>query len=95
MDRADVRMVQRRGGLRFAPQPLKRQSILFELVGQKFQRDTAGQPRIVGRPNHAHASVTDLFDDAVVRNDLPDHESSLRYSPNEFAPLGKRCGTKW
>jgi hypothetical protein len=30
-----------------------------------------------------------------VRNDLPDHEDSLRYSPNEFAPLEKRCCTKW
>ena len=94
IDRADARMVQRRGGLRFALQPLKRHLITFKLIGQKFQCYTAGQPSVVGRPNHTHASVAELFDDSVVRSGLPNHGSSFQHSPNDFASFGKRFCTR-
>ena len=47
---------------------------------KEFQSDGAMQPSVLGLINHSHAPTAQFFDDAVVRDDLPDHwrESYVR-----------------
>ena len=71
---ADIGMVQRRCGLRFAPKSRQGLGIAGHFVGQKLQRDKAVQARVLGFVDHAHATAAELFDDAVVRDGLADHE---------------------
>ena len=73
VDGADVRMIQRRSGLRFALETRQRLRIFGHFVGKKFQRDEAVQLGVLGFVDDAHTAAAQFFDDAVVRDDLPDH----------------------
>ena len=72
VNRADVRMIQRAGGLGFPLETRKRLGILGEIIGEEFQRDKPMQPRVLGFVDHTHAAAAEFFDDPVVRNRLPD-----------------------
>ena len=73
VDRADVRMIQGRGGAGLALEPFDRARIPRQLFGEEFQRDGTSQPRVFGLVDHAHAALAQLFQDAIVRDGLADH----------------------
>ena len=72
---ADVRMVQRGGGLRFALETGERLRIARDILRQKFQRDEAPQARIFGLVHDTHTAAAEFFDDAVVRYGLAKERS--------------------
>ncbi len=70
---ANVRMIQRRSGLRFALEASKRLRILGHRVRKEFQRHKAVQLRVLGLIDNAHTTAAKFFHDAIVRYGLADH----------------------
>jgi hypothetical protein len=73
VDRANVGMVQRGGSLGFALKAAECLRVFGYIVGQKLQSDKAVELDIFSLVDHTHATATELFDDAVVRDGLADH----------------------
>ena len=73
VERADVRVVQRRGRPGLTLEPFERRRIGRELRRQKFDRDLTAEPRVLGAINDTHPALPDLVEDAVVRDGLADH----------------------
>ena len=71
VDRANVRMIERRSGLRLAAESFERCFVLYYLARQEFQRHLPAQLRVFCAIHHAHSATADFFDDAVMRDDLP------------------------
>src|SRR6266446_7580345 len=72
MDRADVGMIQRRSGLRFALEALERNRIRGQLLRQELEGDKAAQLEVFALVNHPHATTADDLEHAVVRDFLAD-----------------------
>ena len=71
VDGADVRVVQRRGRLRFAREPAQGLGIASTSSSETNLSATGRlQPRIFGFVDDAHAAAAELLDDAVVRERL-------------------------
>jgi hypothetical protein len=77
IDRADVRMVQRRCDARFAQEPLDILRRHAGTVGQELERDMASKPRVLGFIDDAHSARAQLPEDFVVLNLLADHDLGL------------------
>ncbi len=73
VDRADVGMVQRGSGLRFALEAGEGLRVFGNVVGQELQGDEAVQLHVLSLVDHTHAAAAELLDDAVVRDGLADH----------------------
>ena len=73
VNRADVGMVQRRCGFRFAPESFQRLTIVGQLFGQELKSNEAVKPYVLGLIDHSHPAAAQLLDDAVVRDGLPNH----------------------
>src|SRR5271154_5298503 len=67
---ANVRVIQRGGGLGFTLETAKRLWIFGYVVRQELQRHKAAELDIFSLVNHAHAATTELFYDAVVGDGL-------------------------
>jgi len=80
VDRADVRMVQRRSRLRLALETGESLCVFGDFVRQELQGDKAAQLYILSLINHTHAATADFLDDAVVRNGLPDERVGTNHS---------------
>ena len=74
---ADVGMIKRGGRAGFALKALESRSIRTELRRKKLQGDAAAERRILGLENDTHAAAAQLFQNAVVRNGLPDHWAEM------------------
>ena len=72
VNRADVGMVQRRGGKRLAPEPLQRRSVLRQIVGQELQGHMPRQLLVFGVIDHTHAAAAQLGDNSIVGNGCVD-----------------------
>ena len=72
VDRADVRMVQRRGGARLALEALERLRVARQLARQELERDLAAEARVLGAVDDTHAAAAEPVEDAVVGEDLID-----------------------
>ena len=59
MDRPDVRMIEGREQLRFAPEPRETVGVERESCREDLQRDVAIQPAAAGPIHLAHAASTD------------------------------------
>jgi hypothetical protein len=70
---ADIWMVQRRRRLGFALKTGEGLRVASYVFGEKFERDKAMQPRVLGFINDAHPPAAQPLDDAVVRDDLANH----------------------
>ena len=70
VDRADVRMVQRRGRARLAEKTLQGLVVARNLARKKLQRDAAAQSGVFGTVDHTHSSAAQLLDDMVMGYDL-------------------------
>jgi hypothetical protein len=66
VNRANVGMVQRGGGLGFALESREGLRVAGDVLRQKFQRNEALEARVFGLVNDTHTSAAKLFDDAVV-----------------------------
>ena len=71
VNRADIGMIQRRSGLRLAPEAFQRRLVLHHFARQEFQRHLPPQLGILRAINHAHSAAANFLDDAVMRDDLP------------------------
>src|SRR5579864_7052887 len=78
---ADVGVVQRRGGARLPAKALQRLWIARHFVRQKLQRHEAAKISIFRFVDDPHTAAAQLFDDAVVRDDLADHVAKSYVSP--------------
>ena len=90
VNRADVRVVERRGGARFSLEPLQRLPVFCEVLRQKLQRHPSTQFRVFGLVDHTHAATTEFLDDAVVRNSLVDHGAPIGCSESAKVEAAKR-----
>ena len=79
VNRADVWMIQRRGGARFTAESLERLRVAGQIFRKKFQRDEAAQLRVFSFVDNAHATTAQFFHDAVVGNNL----FHVRFSASE------------
>jgi len=73
MDRADIWMVQGGSSAGFAAETFQCLWVLRQFVWQEFQGDEAAKVGVLGLVHHAHTAATELLDDAVVRDGLPNH----------------------
>jgi hypothetical protein len=101
---ADVGMVQRGGGARFALESFQRLRISSEFIGQEFQRDKAAELQILGSVDHTHAATAEPFDDAVMRNCAADEWLGFRHRrahirmrvlPSQRVRRGARVHGSW
>ena len=81
VDRADVRMVQRRRHPGFAQEALRAGPIEAVLGAQELERDRAMQLDVLGLEDDAHAAGAERFEDAVVRDDLANHRENRSLEP--------------
>jgi hypothetical protein len=70
VNRADIRMVERGGGARFALKPLQCLGITGQFWGQEFQRDAASQLAVFSPEDHPHAATAEFFENAVMGDGL-------------------------
>jgi hypothetical protein len=77
--RADVWVVQRRGGLRFAHESSAKLKILNRPKRQELERDRPVELGVLGLVDDAHAALAELVEDAVVRDRMTCHPPSLPY----------------
>ena len=75
---ADVGVIQRGSGTRFAAEALQRLRVLVEFFREKFERHTAAKLEIFGGVDHTHAAAPELFQNAVMRESLADHYKECR-----------------
>ena len=78
VDRADVGVVERGGGLRLAPEALERDRVVEVLRGQELQRDQPVEARVLRLVHDSHAAAAELLEDAVVGDRLADHGQRTR-----------------
>ena len=81
VNRADVRMIQRRRRLRLPLKSRQRLRIRRHVIRQKFQRHKAVQPRIFRLVHHAHTAATKLFNNQVVGNGLARQRLRIGHGP--------------
>ncbi len=72
VERADVRMIQRRRGPRLRFEATPGEGVAGEMRRQHLERDRTAQPHVLGAVDHTHAAFADLADDAVVGQLLAD-----------------------
>src|SRR5262249_39178898 len=65
-------MVQRGCSLRLALEARQSLRVAGYCLRQKLQRNEAMQPGVLCFVDHTHAATAELFDDPVMRNDLPE-----------------------
>ena len=66
-------MIQRRRGLGLSLKTGECLRILGHLIGQELEYVEATKPGVLGFVHLTHASATNLFQDAVMRDGLPAH----------------------
>ena len=93
VDRADVWMVERRGGPGFTLKAAQGLGITRQIVGDELERHGTVQPRIFGFVDHAHPAAAELLDDAVVRERLTNQRVAAGLTAVVAALSGERaCG---
>lgn len=93
VDGADARMIERRSGIGFTLQALEGHFITLQIFRQKFERDPSRQVRVFGSSHHSHATVAQLFNDAIMRNNLANHGKSGETQSQTFqSHVGQMLG---
>jgi hypothetical protein len=73
VNRADIRMAERRSRLRLPPESFERLRVVRQIFGKELQGDGAIEPRIFGLVNDTHPTATEFFKNAIVRDGLANH----------------------
>src|SRR5579863_8342582 len=76
VNRADIGMIQRRGGLRLALETSQGLRIASYFFGQKLQGDETAQPCVFRFVDDTHAATAKFLYDAIVRDGLADHSET-------------------
>jgi hypothetical protein len=66
-------MIQGGCGLRFALKAGEGLRVAGNVIGQELEGYEAMEASVFRLVDHTHAAAAQLLDDAVVRDDLPDH----------------------
>src|SRR5215469_3684678 len=77
VNRADVRMVQCGSRLCLALEAGKSLCVLGYVVRQKLEGNEAMQLQVLSLVDHTHPAATQLLDDAVMGDRLPDHWAEI------------------
>ena len=83
VERADVGVVQGRGGAGLALEAFRGQRVGGGRLGQELHRDVAAEAEVLAPVHHTHAASAQPIDDAVVRNDGTDHLEPNRAVPGK------------
>ena len=75
VDRADVRVIERRRDARLAPEPLERFRVRGEIRGQELHGNLAAEANILGTVHHAHSAGAEPLENLVVTDDGANHSS--------------------
>jgi hypothetical protein len=73
VNRADVGMVQRRGGARLAAKAFQRVLVFLQVFGQELEGNVAAEGEVLALVNHTHASAAQLAQHAVMGNGFAYH----------------------
>jgi hypothetical protein len=73
VNRADIRMIQRRGSLRLAAKAFERDRVLGRFRREKLESDQTLQARVFRLIDDTHPAASERFEDAVVRDGLANH----------------------
>jgi len=94
IDRADVRVIEGRGGTRLALEPLQGGGVLLEILGQELERHPASEPRVLGLVHDAHPTAAELTSHTVVGDAVSDQGSHhpKHFSSQATAPKRQGCG---
>src|SRR5436190_1747933 len=77
VDRANLRMIERRGRTRLDSKSFERLRILGTLLRQELHRNRTAEADILRFIDNTHASGAEMFKDFVVRNGLADHRALM------------------
>src|SRR4029077_15659402 len=77
VDRADVLMIERRGGASLPLEAFQRRGIGAEISWKKLKRYVAAERFVFSLIDDAHATRTQFSDDAIVRDGLADHSAEM------------------
>ena len=67
---ADIGMVQRRSGLRFALESSERAGVVADIFGKEFQCDVAAEAIVFGFVDDTHPAASKALQNAIVRESL-------------------------
>src|SRR5262249_46312996 len=77
INRANVRMIQRRGRFCLALKPLESDTVELELLRQKLQGHRSRQFRIFGLIDDTHTTAAQLLEDSVMGNDCSGFQDAV------------------
>ena len=77
VDGADVGMIKSRRRTRLTPETFQCLWVLCDIVGQELERDETTEVGVLSFVYDTHPTTTQLLDDAVVRDGLPDHWTEM------------------
>ena len=77
VNRADVRMVECRGGAGFPSEAFQHEGVSGNVIRQELERHKASQFGVLGLVDHAHPPIAELLDDPVACNGLADHGARI------------------
>ena len=80
VNRADIRMVQRRRRSRLTPESLERLRIRRQFIRKEFQRHMPAKIRILSLVHHTHPAAAKLLDHAVMRDGTANRRLRLRHA---------------
>src|SRR6266566_8675557 len=72
VNRANVRMVESRGGTGFSSEPFEGLAVIRKFLRQELQRHESAQLSVFRLVNDTHTAATKLFQNAVVGDGYPD-----------------------
>src|SRR5215472_3802307 len=75
VNRADVRVVERRGGAAFALKAFECLRVRGNAVGQELEDDVPAELCVFSLVDYTHPSAAELFEDTVMQNGLADHQT--------------------
>src|SRR5271155_4263580 len=77
MNGADVRMIERRSGPGFALKTAESLRVLRAVVRQELESNQAPELDVFSFVDHPHSATAKSFDDAIVRDGLPEHQGQI------------------
>jgi hypothetical protein len=80
MDRADIVVVQGRGGFRFVDEAPVLFVVRAKMGCEEFQNDKAVEAQVPGLVDNAHASTSEVLEDHVVGDRLADEGNHRGFS---------------
>ncbi len=89
---ANVGVIQSGCGLGFALEAGQGLGVAGNFLRQKLECYKTVKPRVFGFVDHAHTATAQPFDDAVVRNSLPDHWQAMLRGRNGVSQSGRETG---